>query len=122
MVEGAELGSGRCLFIGDALNQESEFNSVKSSLVFAWENMRSSFGVNLNDVGDLIFRNEEFEVAFGVLVDCASEYSASLVVWKSLDRAARKMRLYSDSLGKNYVTSADVCRRYIAAASEDGEF
>ncbi|MFF9458063.1 hypothetical protein [Streptomyces flaveolus] len=42
-------------------------------------------------------------------------------VHQAVDEAAREMNLYSSVLDKPHLTSADLCRRHIAAASESDD-
>lgn len=64
--------------------------------------------------------HNELELAFDCLVDLGDGLDPPLSFWRHLDRAAREMRLYSDALRTPHLTSADFCRRHLAAASEQG--
>ncbi|MFJ9552121.1 MafI family immunity protein [Streptomyces erythrochromogenes] len=60
----------------------------------------------------------ELELAFDCLAELGDALDLPLSFWEHLDRAAREMGLYSDALHKPHLTAADLCRRHIAAASE----
>lgn len=63
--------------------------------------------------------HNELELAFDCLVDIGGERHLPLSFWQDLDRAAREMRLYTAALGAPHLTTADLCRRHLAAASEN---
>jgi len=63
-------------------------------------------------------QHNELGLAFDCLVDLGDDLDPPLPFWQHLDRAAREMRLYSDALHKPHLTAADLCRRHLAAASE----
>ncbi|MFD6293832.1 MafI family immunity protein [Streptomyces sp. NPDC060235] len=63
--------------------------------------------------------HNELGLAFDCLIDLGDDLDLPLTFWQHLDRAAREMRLYSDALHKPHLTAADVCRRHLAAASEN---
>ncbi|MEV7595771.1 MafI family immunity protein [Kitasatospora sp. NPDC089797] len=63
-------------------------------------------------------QHNELGLAFDCLVDLGDDLELPLAFWQRLDRAAREMRLYSDALHKPHLTAADLCRRHLAAASE----
>ncbi|MEU6215321.1 hypothetical protein ABZ891_36170 [Streptomyces sp. NPDC047023] len=52
------------------------------------------------------------------MAELGDDLDRPLSFWQHLDRAAREMRLYSDALHKPHLTAADLCRRHLAAASE----
>ncbi|GAA3075147.1 hypothetical protein [Streptomyces glomeratus] len=62
--------------------------------------------------------HNELELAFDDLVDLGHDRELPLAFWQHLDMAAREMNLYSAALDKPHLTSADLCRRHMAAASE----
>lgn len=62
--------------------------------------------------------HNELGLAFDCLVDIGGGLDLPLGFWQDLDRAAREMRLYSDALHHPRLTAADLCRRHLAAASE----
>ncbi|MGW1729324.1 MafI family immunity protein [Streptomyces sp. NPDC002306] len=62
--------------------------------------------------------HNELGLAFDCLVDLGDDLDLPLSFWQHLDRAAREMRLYSDALHRSHLTAADLCRRHLAAASE----
>ncbi|MFJ8440927.1 MafI family immunity protein [Kitasatospora griseola] len=74
-------------------------------------------GVDLAVTVEFLEHNE-LGLAFDCLVDLGDDHDASLAFWQDLDGAAREMRLYGDALHKPHLTSADLCRRHLAAASE----
>ncbi|MET7505972.1 MafI family immunity protein [Streptomyces albidoflavus] len=80
---------------------------------------------HLTDLSDIdlsatleFLEHNELGLAFDCLVDLGDDLVLPLAFWEHLDRAAREMRLYSDALHKPYLTAADLCRRHVAAASE----
>ncbi|PJN28263.1 hypothetical protein CG736_07075 [Kitasatospora sp. CB02891] len=80
-------------------------------------------GIDLPVALDFLEHNElgnELGLAFDCLVDLGDEHDAPLAFWQDLDRAAREMRLCGDAVHKPHLTSADLCRRRLAAASEQG--
>ncbi|WP_411096317.1 MafI family immunity protein [Streptomyces sp. 020-2-3H-GM] len=81
--------------------------------------------VHLTDLSDIdlsatdeFLEHNELGLAFDCLVDFGDDLDLPLAFWEHLDQAAREMRLYSDALHKPHLTAADLCRRYVAAASE----
>ncbi|MEV6979408.1 MafI family immunity protein [Kitasatospora sp. NPDC093806] len=76
-------------------------------------------GIDLTATLEFLQHNE-LELAFDCLVDIGDALDLPLAFWQHLDRAAREMRLYSDALHKSHLTAADLCRRHLAAASEQG--
>ncbi|MFD8955025.1 MafI family immunity protein [Streptomyces xanthophaeus] len=64
------------------------------------------------------FEHNELELAFDCLAELGDDLDLPLSFWKYHDLAARELRLYSDALHKPHLTAADLCRRHIAAASE----
>ncbi|WP_310729240.1 MafI family immunity protein [Streptomyces sp. N2A] len=62
--------------------------------------------------------HNELGLAFDDLVDLGHDRELPLAFWQHLDEAAREMNLYSAALGKPHLTSVDLCRRHITAASE----
>ncbi|MDN3057031.1 MafI family immunity protein [Streptomyces sp. SRF1] len=65
--------------------------------------------------------HNELGLAFDDLVDLGHDHELPLAFWQHLDEAAREMNLYSSVLDKPHLTSADLCRRHIAAASESDD-
>jgi hypothetical protein len=62
--------------------------------------------------------HNELGLAFDYLVDVADDLDLPLAFWEHLDHAAREMGLYSGALHQSHLTAADLCRRRLAAASE----
>lgn len=73
--------------------------------------------IDLSATSEFLEHNE-LGLAFDCLVDLGDDLDLPLVFWRHLDRAAREMRLYSDALRTPHLTTADFCRRHLAAASE----
>ncbi|MFF8882870.1 MafI family immunity protein [Streptomyces flaveolus] len=73
--------------------------------------------IDLSAVLEFLEHND-LQLAFDCLVDLGDELDLPLSFWQSLDRAAREMQLYSAALHQPHLTVADLCRRRLAAASE----
>lgn len=63
----------------------------------------------------------ELGLAFDHLVDLGHDLELRIDFWLALDRAAKEMRLYSEVIHTPHLTSADFCRRHVAAAAEADE-
>ncbi|MDH6193145.1 hypothetical protein M2168_006263 [Streptomyces sp. CZ24] len=94
----------------------------------SWDRTRDHLDAaraHLTDLSDIdlsatleFLEHNELGLAFDCLVDLGDDLDLPLAFWEHLDQAAREMRLYSDALHKPHLTAADLCRRYVAAASE----
>ncbi|MFD5621307.1 MafI family immunity protein [Streptomyces yangpuensis] len=100
----------------------------RGALQAAWNQARrhlEAARTRLTELPDLdlsatleFLEHNELELAFDCLTDLGDDLDLPLGFWQDLDLAARQMRLYSDALHKPHLTAADLCRRHLAAASE----
>ncbi|MGW1965179.1 MafI family immunity protein [Streptomyces sp. NPDC001935] len=100
----------------------------REALQTSWDQTRGHLGAaraHLTRLPDIdlsatleFLEHNELGLAFDCLVDLADDLDLPLSFWQCLDRAAREMRLYSDALHRPHLTAADLCRRHLAAASE----
>lgn len=65
--------------------------------------------------------HNELELAFDCLVGLGVDLAVPIEFWTHLDLAAREMKLYTAALDKPHLTTADLCRRRLAAASEGAD-
>ncbi|MFF2367884.1 hypothetical protein ACFVU0_34935 [Streptomyces sp. NPDC058122] len=102
----------------DAAGREALWDRVGSSLEVA-ASILASGGLSdaLVDFRDFLSRNE-LELAFDELVAIGDEQECTTEFWMILDSSARSMRLYSAALNVPHLTSADLCRRHVAAHAE----
>lgn len=71
-------------------------------------------GADLSTYRDYLSHNE-LGCAFECLVELGHDRDLPLPFWASLDRAAREMNLHTAGLHMPHLTSADLCRRHLAA-------
>ncbi|MGX4736026.1 MafI family immunity protein [Kitasatospora griseola] len=96
---------------------QAGWNRTQGHLDTARARLAGRPGIDLSVTLDFLEHNE-LALAFDCLVDLGDDHDAPLAFWQDLDRAAREMRLCGDALPKSHLTSADLCRRRLAAASE----
>lgn len=96
---------------------ESSWARTRGHLAAAMSCLVEATTADLSGVQEWIDHNE-LSLAFDDLVDLGDDRELPLAFWFHLDRAAREMRLHSAALGMPHLTSADLCRRHLAAASE----
>lgn len=102
----------------DAAGREASWDRVRSSLEAAADVLASDdLSDALIDFRDFLSRNE-LELAFDEIVAIGDEKECTYEFWMILDSVARSMRLYSAALNVPHLTSADLCRRYVAAHTE----
>ncbi|MFJ3213994.1 MafI family immunity protein [Streptomyces flaveolus] len=99
----------------DAL--QTSWNRTRDHLDAALAHLTGLPSIDLAAVLEFLQHNE-LGLAFDCLVDLSDDLDPPLSFWQHLDRAAREMRLYTDALHKPHLTAADLCRRHLAAASE----
>ncbi|MEV6164171.1 MafI family immunity protein [Streptomyces sp. NPDC052052] len=104
---------------GDREALQSSWNQTRDHLDAARSQLTSLPDIDLSAMLEFLEHNE-LGLAFDCLVDLGGDLDLPLGFWQHLDRAAREMRLYSDALHKPHLTAADICRRHLAAASEQG--
>ncbi|WBB60984.1 MafI family immunity protein [Streptomyces sp. WMMC500] len=100
---------------GDALR--SGWDRTRGHLDAARVCLTSVPGIDLSAALEFLEHNE-LGLAFDCLVGLGDGHDLPLGFWRHLDRAAREMQLYSDALHRPHLTAADLCRRRLAAASE----
>ncbi|MFE0629336.1 MafI family immunity protein [Streptomyces sp. NPDC058864] len=95
------------------------WNKTRAHLDAARGQLIKQPGTDLSATLEFLEHNE-LGLAFDCLVELGTDLDLDLPLsfWQHLDRAAREMRLYSDALRKPHLTAADLCRRHLAAASE----
>ncbi|WP_306368873.1 MafI family immunity protein [Nocardiopsis sp. CC223A] len=96
---------------------QAGWNRTRSHLDTARAHLAGLPDIDLSATLEFLEHNE-LGLAFNCIVDLGNDLDLPLAFWQHLDRAAREMRLYSEALHKPYLTSADLCRRHLAAASE----
>ncbi|MFF2629300.1 MafI family immunity protein [Kitasatospora griseola] len=96
---------------------QAGWNRTRGHLDTARARLAGRPGIDLSVTLDFLEHNE-LGLAFDCLVDLGDDHDAPLAFWQDLDRAAREMRLCGDALHKPHLTPADLCRRRLAAASE----
>ncbi|WDO07611.1 MafI family immunity protein [Streptomyces murinus] len=96
---------------------QASWNRTRNHLDAARIHLTGLANIDLSATLEFLEHNE-LELAFDCLVDLGDGLDLPLTFWQHLDRAAREMGLYNDSLYKPHLTAADFCRRHIAAASE----
>ncbi|WP_405424350.1 MafI family immunity protein [Streptomyces erythrochromogenes] len=96
---------------------QAGWNQTRGHLEAARNHLAGLPHVDLSATLEFLEYNE-LELAFDCLAELGGDLDLPLGFWEHLDRAAREMRLYSDALHKPHLTAADLCRRHIAAASE----
>ncbi|MFJ8648915.1 MafI family immunity protein [Streptomyces sp. NPDC093546] len=96
---------------------QTSWNRTRGHLDAARGQLTGLPNIDLSATLEFLEHNE-LGLAFDCLVDLGDDLNLPLNFWQHLDRAARDMRLYSDALRKSHLTAADLCRRHLAAASE----
>ncbi|MGR6968028.1 MafI family immunity protein [Streptomyces cynarae] len=96
---------------------QANWNRTRGHLDAARVHLTGLPNIDLSATLEFLEHNE-LGLAFDCLVDLGDDLDLPLTFWQHLDRAAREMRLYSDALHKPHLTAADLCRRHLAAASE----
>ncbi|MFD8595945.1 MafI family immunity protein [Kitasatospora sp. NPDC059646] len=96
---------------------QASWNRARGHLDTARAHLACLPDIELSAALELLEHNE-LGLAFDCLVDLGDDLDTPLAFWQHLDRAARGTRLYSDALHKPHLTAADLCRRHLAAASE----
>lgn len=95
----------------------SSWTTTRDHLTAAMSSLTETAEIDPSGVQEWLDHNE-LGLAFDDLVDLGHDRELPLAFWQYLDKAAREMNLYSAALHKPHLTSADLCRRHIAAASE----
>ncbi|MGW3061846.1 MafI family immunity protein [Streptomyces goshikiensis] len=101
----------------DREDLQAGWNQTRGHLDAARAHLAGLPGLDLSATLEFLEHNE-LGLAFDCLTDLGDDLNLPLGFWQHLDRAAREMRLYSDALHKPHLTAADLCRRHLAAASE----
>ncbi|WP_328299579.1 MafI family immunity protein [Streptomyces sp. NBC_00435] len=96
---------------------QADWNQTRGHLDAARAHLTSLPNIDLSATLEFLEHNE-LGLAFDCLADLGDDLDLPLSFWQHMDRAAREMRLYSDALHKPHLTTADLCRRHLAAASE----
>ncbi|GAA2293666.1 MafI family immunity protein [Streptomyces violaceusniger] len=96
---------------------QASWNRTRNHLDAARAHLTGLANIDLSATLEFLEHNE-LELAFDCLVDLGHDLDLPLAFWQHLDRAAREMGLYSDALHTPHLTAADLCRRHLAAASE----
>ncbi|MDP9948847.1 MULTISPECIES: MafI family immunity protein [Streptomyces] len=96
---------------------QASWNRTRGHLDAARAHLTDLSDIDLSATLEFLEHNE-LGLAFDCLVDFGDDLDLQLAFWEHLDQAAREMRLYSDALHKPHLTAADLCRRHVAAASE----
>ncbi|MEV5149885.1 MafI family immunity protein [Streptomyces sp. NPDC052727] len=96
------------------------WTTTRDHLTAAMSCLTETAEIDPSGVQDWLDHNE-LGLAFDDLVDLGHDHELPLTFWQHLDKAAREMNLYSSVLDKPHLTSADLCRRHIAAASESDD-
>ncbi|KOV71828.1 MafI family immunity protein [Streptomyces flaveolus] len=96
---------------------QASWNRTRNHLEAARVHLTGLADIDLSATLEFLQHNE-LGLAFDCLVDLGDDLDLPLTFWQHLDRAAREMRLYSDALHTPHLTAADLCRRHLAAASE----
>ena len=96
---------------------QASWNRTRGHLDAAREHLTAPCDIDLSTTLEFLEHNE-LGLAFDCLVDLGDDLDMPLAFWQHLDLAAREMRLYRDALHKPHLTTADLCRRHLAAASE----
>ncbi|MGW6689953.1 MafI family immunity protein [Streptomyces sp. NPDC054961] len=96
---------------------QASWNQTRGHLDAARAHLAVRSDVDLSETAEFL-EHDELGLAFDCLTDLGDDLNLPLGFWQHLDRAARAMRLYSDALHKPHLTAADLCRRHLAAASE----
>ncbi|MCX4682740.1 MafI family immunity protein [Kitasatospora purpeofusca] len=96
----------------------SSWDRTRTHLTAARTHLIGISDVDLSAAQEYLDHNE-LGLAFDCLVDLGCDLDLPLLFWQDLDRAAREMRLYSTDLHTPHLTSADFCRRHLAAACEN---
>ncbi|GGK28495.1 hypothetical protein GCM10011583_70570 [Streptomyces camponoticapitis] len=98
----------------------SSWTTTRDHLTAAMSCLTETAEIDPSGVQEWLDHNE-LGLAFDDLVDLGHDHELPLAFWQHLDEAAREMNLYSSVLDKPHLTSADLCRRHIAAASESDD-
>ncbi|MFG5717774.1 MafI family immunity protein [Streptomyces murinus] len=96
---------------------QTSWNRTRNHLDAARGHLTGLANIDLSATLEFLEHNE-LGLAFDCLVDLGADLDLPLIFWQHLDRAAREMRLYSATLHTPHLTAADLCRRHLAAASE----
>ncbi|MFD8988134.1 MafI family immunity protein [Streptomyces goshikiensis] len=98
----------------------SSWTTTRNHLTAAMSCLTETAEIDPSGVQEWLDHNE-LGLAFDDLVDLGHDRELPPAFWQHLDEAAREMNLYSAALDKPHITSADLCRRHIAAASESND-
>ncbi|MEC4576611.1 MafI family immunity protein [Streptomyces virginiae] len=96
---------------------QASWKQTRGHLASARAHLTGLPDIDLSATSEFL-EHDELGLAFDCLVDLGGDLNLPLSFWHHLDRAAREMRLYSDALHTPHLTTADLCRRHLAAASE----
>lgn len=96
---------------------QASWNRTRGHLDAAREHLTGLPDIDLSATLEFLQHNE-LGLAFDCLIDLGDDIDLPLSFWQHLDRAARGMHLYSEALHKPHLTAADLCRRHLAAATE----